>query len=542
MRDLPPSDFLHKEACPKCGSRDNLARYTDGHGWCFGCSYHEGKSMGEGLEVSDFPSTESRERDGLQAFTGEVQDLPARGIREDTCRLFGYQVGDYKGKRCQAAIYRDPTSKAPLAAKLRFADKTFSFIGQPKNPPLYGQWLWGKGKMLVITEGEIDAMSVSQAQGNKWPVVSIPNGAQAAEKTIRQHLDWISGFDTVVLMFDMDEPGQKAAVACAQLLKPGTARIAHLSEKDPNELLKQGRPQEIVSAIWNAKPYRPDGIVSAADLWDLVSSDDLVPTVPYPYASLTQKTGGIRQGELVTITAGSGIGKSLFCREIAYDLMVNHGRKVGYVALEENSKRTLLGFVGMDLNRPLHIDRSGVTADDLRPGFDRLSDRLYLYDSFGSVDPDNLVDRLRYLAVACECETLVLDHISIAISGIEDIDERRALDVMMTKLRSLVEETGVSLFVVSHLRRPGGESKGHEQGAQVSLSQLRGSHSLAQLSDMVIGLERDQQGDDANTTTIRVLKNRHSGMTGTAGLLKYDTSTGRLVETLFEMQHGEAEF
>ena len=63
------------------------------------------------------------------------------------------------------------------------------------------------------------------------------------------------------------------------------------------------------------------------------------------------------------------------------------------------------------------------------------------------------------------------------------------------------------------------------------MSQLRGSASIAQLSDAVIGLERNGQAEDAderNKTRVRVLKNRHSGLTGPAGVLFYDTTTGRL--------------
>ena len=208
-----------------------------------------------------------------------------------------------------------------------------------------------------------------------------------------------------------------------------------------------------------------------------MSSTDTVQSVPYQYEGLTAKTGGIRSRELITITAGSGIGKSLFCREIAYDLLVNKGWKVGYIALEENNARTLLGLMGIHVSRPLHISKDGVDTATLRGAFDAVSTGLSLYDSFGSVDPDNLIDRLRYLAVGLQCNALFLDHISIAISGLEDIDERRALDVMMTKLRSLVEETGVTMFVVSHLKRPSMGDKGHEQGLQTSLAQLRGSHT-----------------------------------------------------------------
>ena len=110
----------------------------------------------------------------------------------------------------------------------------------------------------------------------------------------------------------------------------------------------------------------------------------------------------------------------------------------------------------------------------------------------------------------------------------EDGGERKAIDKLMTNLRSLVEETQCTMFVVSHLKRP--EKKGHEEGGQVSLSQLRGSGAIAQLSDMVIGLERNQQGDNPNVLTIRVLKNRHSGETGVSGHLYYNTETGRLEE------------
>ena len=105
----------------------------------------------------------------------------------------------------------------------------------------------------------------------------------------------------------------------------------------------------------------------------------------------------------------------------------------------------------------------------------------------------------------------------------------------MTHLRTLVEETGIGMILVSHLKRPEG-NKGHEEGQTTSLSQLRGSHAIAQLSDIVIGLERNQQGEESNTTTVRVLKNRFSGDTGLAGELFYNRETGRLTEQPFTQE------
>lgn len=500
--------------------------------------------MGEGTFVSRFPTAEEGEQKAVLSLQGEVADLPKRQLREDTCRLWNYRVGEVGGKRAQIAYYLDPATRRPIAGKVRYPDKSFTWIGNPKDAPLYGQWLWKDGgKMVVVTEGEIDALSVSQAQGNKWPVVSVPNGAQGAAKSFRKHIEWLNKFDTVVIMFDMDEPGRAASVECAKLLPPGKAKIASLNNaKDPNELLTAGRNTEIIDAIWGASVYRPDGIVSAVDLADRIHQYGTAVGVDYPYLGLTEKTGGIRKRELVTITAGSGIGKSLFCREIAYDLLINKGWKVGYIALEESPERTMLGLMGIHLNYPLHINRNGVEPEEFDGAFKAVSKDLYLFDSFGSCDPDNLIERLRYLAVGMECDALFLDHVSIAISGLEDIDERRALDVMMTKLRSLVEETGVAMFVVSHLKRPSQSDRGHEQGLQTSLAQLRGSHAIAQLSDMVIGLERNQQGDNPNETVVRVLKNRFSGDTGVANALLYSKETGRLKEHAFEPENEDVPF
>jgi len=201
------------------------------------------------------------------------------------------------------------------------------------------------------------------------------------------------------------------------------------------------------------------------------------------------------------------------------------------IMLEEDTKRTALGLMGIEMNRPLHIDRSGVSEDELREAFTATvgSGRVYLYDHFGSSDLDNLLARVRYLAKGCGCGWIILDHLSIVVSGLGDGDERRLIDNAMTMLRTLVQETGIGLFLVSHLKRP--PDKGHEEGAKTSLSQLRGSHAIAQLSDMVLGAERNQQGDNPNVTTIRVLKNRFTGETGEACFLIYNPDTGRLIET-----------
>lgn len=519
------SNFTHHEPCPSCGSKDNLARYDDGHGHCFGCGHY---IHSNGL-LKESPSKRIRLKEKLGLISGEVRALPKRNITEETCRKFAYECGEMDEKKVQIANYQNADGEL-VAQKIRFANKDFTTTGDLSQAELFGSHLWSSGKKIVVTEGEIDCLTVSQVQNHKWPVVSIPNGAQGAKKSLQKHLDYFDPFDEVILMFDMDEPGKKAAKECAQLFPPGKCKIASLSLKDPNELLKSNRGDEIISAIWNAKPYRPDGVISGEDLWESVKDDNTRESIPYPWDALNKKTLGLRTGELVTFTAGSGIGKSAIVREIAYNLLMGHKQTVGMVMLEEATRHTALGMMSINLNKPLHLSREGVSEEKLKESFRETvgNGRLYLYDHWGSTEIDNLLSKIRYLTVGCGCKWIILDHLSIVVSGLGDGDERRLIDNAMTKLRTLVEETGMGLILVSHLKRP--EGKGHEEGAQTSLSQLRGSAAIAQLSDIVIGAERDQQGKTPNLTTLRVLKNRYSGDTGQAGYLSYDKSTGRLQE------------
>ena len=541
---LTESVCISHEPCPECGSRDNLGRYSDGHGYCFGCGYYE-KAEEEMLQPSseDFGFTsvqaESSEVEENIFTKGQIKALSKRGINEDTCRKFDYRVTKHNGKPCQVANYYD--NQKLIAQKFRFPDKTFKWSGNASG--LYGQWLWRDGgKMVVVTEGELDCLSVSMVQQNKWPTVSVKNGAQGAKRDVQKSLEWLEGFDTVVFMFDMDEAGQSAAKACASVLTPGKAKIAQLPMKDANEMLMANKGKEIISAIWEAKTFRPDGIVHGSDLWSTISTNEVVYSVDYPFIGLNEKTHGLRKSELTCITAGSGIGKSAFVREIGYDL-IKKGEKVGFIMLEETVKRTALGLMGLHLDKPLHLGLSPVESDELRGAFDSVigNGRVYFYDSFGSTAIENLLARIKFLSKGEECDWIILDHLSIVVSGLGDGDERRLIDNAMTALRTLVQETGVGLILVSHLKRPDG-NKGHEEGAQTSLSQLRGSHAIAQLSDMVLGLERNQQGEESNVTTVRVLKNRFSGECGVACHAQYNPLTGRMQECNPEFNESEDEF
>lgn len=461
-----------------------------------------------------------------------VQALTRRGIFLETCEKFGYGIAtDKNGKKVQVAPYRDDSGRV-VAQKVRRPNKEFTFLGNPKEAGLFGKHLFRNkgGKRLVITEGEIDAMAAWQLLGSSWPVVSLQNGASAAGKSVRKDLEFVESFSEVILCFDMDEPGRKAAEEVAQIITPGKCRIMQLPLKDAGEMLEENQSKEFVQCFWEASTYQPDGIVNGTDIWEQVSTKPEEGD-PFPWQGLTEKTLGMFDSMIYTWTSGTGMGKSEIVSEVAYaELMA--GKTVGYVALEESIGRTGKRMMAKHLKVPIHLPGHEVEHEKLVEAFKATTGngRFFLYDHWGSQESDHLLAKLRYLIVGCGCNVLVLDHLSIIVSGLDDGDERKTIDVLMTKLRSLVEETGVRMHLVSHLRRPKGD-KGHEGGEQISLAQLRGSHSIVQLSDFVLGLERDQQSEtNSNLTLIRILKNRYTGETGPAAAIEYIRETGMCEE------------
>lgn len=527
--------FVRHEPCPKCGSRDALARYSSGSAHCFaaGCNHHE-YSNGNVVTLQPQP------RRPLEDMTasGVIAAIPDRRLSQETCRKYNVMVEYNAAGEIAKHIYpyySNDTDEIKATKVRHVKAKDFHVTGDmTTNVGLFGQQTCkGKGKYITITEGEVDALSVSEMFERKWDVVSLRNGASSAAKEIKENLDFLEGYDNVVVCFDTDKAGQQAVDDIKDLFSPSKLKIVKLPLKDANEMLVANKVRDFTGAWWNAKVYQPDGIVQGSDTWDALTNKIKVKSIPYPWQGLNTYTKGFRPYELVTITSGSGMGKSQMVRELEYYLLNATEDNIGILALEEDVARTALGIMSVHADCPLHLEED-LDPDMAFPIWEETlgTGRYYLFDHWGSTSEDNLLARVRYMAKALDCKWIILDHLSIVVSAQDNGDERKAIDAIMTKLRSLVQELGVGLFLVSHLKRTQG--KAHEDGGQISLSELRGSQAIAQLSDMVIGLERDQQDDNPekrNTTTVRVLKNRYSGLTGACCYLKYDNFTGRMSET-----------
>ena len=508
------SDFVEHIACHHCGSSDAAALYDDGHTHCFSCGYTEAKS-----------GTKKVEQKGL--IQGDYKSLPKRMIREDTCKYLDYKVGKLKGKTCQIANFH--SEGKVVAQKLRLPGKKFIVTGDAKKLGLFGSHRFRDGgKRLVVTEGEIDCLTISQLMNNRWPVVSVPNGAQGASKAIARNIDFISGFEKVVFAFDMDEPGQKAARECAELLKPGTAAIAHLPEKDANECLLKGKGAQLISCLWEAKIIRPDGILTFKDLKQLIKED---PDEGYPWAfeELNEFTYGRRLGQLIVIGAGTGVGKTDFMTQQAVYDATHLNEPVAMYFLEQSPAETAKRMAGKFAGQRFHVPEAGWTQEQLQETVDELDKyNIYFYDSWGSTEWEVVKNRMTYNAQVHDVKFHYLDHLT-ALAAAEE-NEKEALEKIMANMAALAKRLDICIIFVSHLATPDG--KPHEEGGRVMIRHFKGSRAIGFWSHLMIGLERNQQSEnieEATTTTIRILKDRFTGQaTGKLYYMGYEVETGLL--------------
>lgn len=464
-----------------------------------------------------------RQDTGTMVTETTMQFVPWRGVTVETMKFYGVQTRvDSDGKPLDITFLY-PNGRA---LHRRLDAKEFRFSGdRVESGDLFGQdkFAPGSAKALTITEGALDAMSAYQMAGSKYPVVAVTSASSAKTECSKEY-DYINSFDKIYLAFDSDQPGQEAASAVARLFDFNKVYVLKLQYKDANDYLTEGDDKAFVSDWWAARKFMPEGILSSfAEFDSVIDNETDKPSVPYWHSRLQQMTYGIRSGEFVLITAQEGIGKTEIIRSIEYDLIKRTDANIGIIHLEESKPRSVKGLVGYELKRPIHLPDFSISKTEIKQSFRdlvRQDERVHLYSHFGSDDPDVILSTIRFMAGACGCRYIFLDHITMVVSGSQGDDERRQLDYISTRLEMMVKELDFSLFVVSHVNDDG---------------KTRGSRNISKVCDLRIDLNRDINADTEearNTTYMTITKNRYAGRTGPAGRMLFNPETFCLTEGL----------
>lgn len=482
-----------------------------GHGFCFsgGCKKPFFRNNSEAEEFDD-------EKRVDEAY-------PHRGLTVKTLDTYGTKTKMYEGSPLETAFfYPNGSIKARS-----FTGKRFRTIGDMKNATLFGRNVFDRGskRVVTITEGEYDAMSVFQMVGQESAAVSV-RSSSSAKLDCKNEYEYLNSFEKIVINFDNDEAGQEAAKKVASLFDFKKVFNLSLSRgKDANYYLENGLVEEYCKAWRGVKRYTPDNLLSTVSEFRkaLIEERDQK-LVDYPFTLLQEKLFGIHEAEVVVIKGFEGLGKTEVLRAIENQVFKTTKHNIGIIHLEESNSTTLRAMTGYYSEQPILHPHSNTSDEEIVSIIESIvgkdEDRFILHSSYDVEDEDSFIDSIRFMVAAHNCKIVFFDHISWLATGSsgESDDERKKLDRISQRLKLLAKELKFALIMVSHVNDDG---------------KTRGSRNITKVANTVIDLSRNKTTEDEAERTklyMMVEKARLAGAKeGPAGYALYDIDKLMLV-------------
>lgn len=523
------------------------------------------------------PNRKQETVDDVQKYP--FKDFPERGISKETCERFGVRAGlsEKDGKTIEAFYFPSFNQKGKITGYKKqdiTVDKSHEYHWTTVGSVSISNKLFGQNTVeemnrkranLIITEGEWDFLSVYQScvdsvKGTKYegiePTgVSIPMGTKNAVEAILHNESFVKSYDAITIFFDDDHctpaeakkgivKGHEAREQVANALVGSGISLMTISPsegfKDASDYLQAGKSAELAKLVqFGKRIFSAEKIVKASD----ISFEELITKRPEglyvnSFPKLMEKLHGFRTRELVLLTAPSGVGKSTVSSIFA-NAFIEHGERVGQIYLEETNKETLQRAVAAKLkvnylrfkNDPLSVARE----EDIRRAYDEIcqNDKVIMLGHFGSLPITELMAKIKHMHLIEGCKYIILDHLSVVVSGSAVENERKELDMIMTELAAFCAANEVCIIAISHINRTAAEQfkppKGKEDEAfwvKVTKEMMRGSAALEQLSFVIIGLEPEIKPDRSRgRVRLTVLKNRPWGYLGACDEFTVDDNT-----------------
>jgi len=391
--------------CPKCrelgrdSKGDHLWLMEDGKTWCCLKEIHD-------------PYYESEEPKGTMSTIDEIKTFPFFGnqdrkISQRTHERFKVRTELSEEDLTPVAIYYPETYQGTfIGYKKRKLPKQFTSIGNGKGagkvPDFSGQFCCpSSGRRILIAGGEEDMLAAYEILSSKYPetspaIVSLPRGEESSVATVAENLEFLKGFEEVIIGTDMDEAGRKAVAKIAPVIGE-RARVLVISEKDISDMLVKGKQKEFINAFFNAREYRPSNIVSVSDILEKAVQPRKW-GLSYPFPQLTKMTYGLKEGgEIISIGGGPGCGKSTLVRQIQSHLMFEHNEKIAIFDIEEKAEGALNHLIGGIMGKPIHKPDCDYDIEEAKRIGRMLEGKAEFYDGLTD-DWAEVVDNIRYFS------------------------------------------------------------------------------------------------------------------------------------------------
>lgn len=558
--------FIKHTNCEKCGSSDGRAVYQDKSSHCFVCEHtipsEEFKEANqkkpsrvrssikkeEDMEVkpSAKPALTPEQNAEIKAETS-VKAKGFRSIDDSVYAKFGVRHAFAEDTGEVIEQYYPCTQEGQLVGyKVREVPKNFYSKGRTgADCELFMQFRFNRGgKYVIITEGEIDALSAYQMlseynESKGWDfetaVVSPTTGANS-HKQIAGQFRFFDSFENIIISYDNDKAGQTATEQLLKVLPKGKVKIMPMRYKDANEYLEKDKAKEFINDFYESKKQVPVGVLASSKLYDRIMGQTAVAKIPFPpfMEKLNELfVGGMPLGHIVNIAADTGIGKTTLVNELIYYWIFNSPHTVGIVSMELDAGQYGEVLLSRHLEKKLALiesqeekiaylstDRVVEKAKELTIKEDGDS-RFYLLDNRdGSIE--EIQDTVEELVSACGAKVIVLDPLQDILDGLSNEEQAE----FMKWAKGFIKSHGITFIFINHMRKtPAGQN-----GAD-SEQNIMGSSTIIKSASANILLKRDKMAESEitrNSTEISVTKNRVCGLTGPAGFIYYDNATHTL--------------
>lgn len=566
------SRFVKHTNCSSCGSSDAYALYVDDEGYesghCFSCQFtvpsreyieeQDGKQVSKSkvrsstkeqqMSVNEVKSTKPVISDQDKARIKSETTAKAggyRGLRDEITTMFGVRHSFTEDTGEVSEQYYPVTQEGLLVGyKVREVPKNFYSIGRTgADCEMFGQFKFNRGgKYLLITEGEIDALSSYQmiydynkSKGSDFEtaVVSPTTGAQS-KKQIAKNYAFCDTFDQVVLAYDADKAGQEAAEEVVKFLPKGKVKLMQMRYKDANEYLQKGKQKEFISDFYNAKPFVPVGIMGSGEITSSMREEFKTPKIPLPpfmHKLQEMMAGGVPLGRIVNLGSSSGSGKSTIIDEIVYYMLFNSPHKVGVVTLESTTGQYGIKLLSRHIGLKLELKTNDEALEILESEHTKKKEqelfwtetgehRFYLVDDRdGGVE--NVKDAIENLVISCGCKVIILDPVNDVIGSLSNEEQ----ETFYSWQKGMVKSHGCTFYNVMHTRKTSGGQKAGSTGADLHEEDLMGSSSAYKSAACNLMFSRNKEAEnelERNTTIMKATKIRWTGKTGIAGKYYYD--------------------
>jgi len=459
-----------------------------------------------------------------------IEYMAKRGISEDIVRR--YQITTRNDRPTDLSMpFFDEENKLQFVKYRRTNPAQVEKFGKEYTEKDCKAILYGmnccntENHTLVITEGQIDSLSLSEAGIEN--AVSVPTGANGF--TWLPHCwSWIKKNFKTIVVFGDHEKGHITLLDELNARLGSSILIKHVKEedykdcKDANEILQKYGKEQLRICVKNAVRVKNEALIDISEVKGIdVSEMDKIRThIP----EIDSLVGGICLGGLTVITGKAGEGKSTFASQILV-YAVNQGYKcMAYSGELPNGIFKDWLYLQLAGNEHIHVNdkkEPKIEADVYSKINNWITERLYLYDIDKIFDEDNeefpaLIETVEQAIIQYGCRVILLDNLMTALDLVASselmLNKYEAQAHFVRTLASMARKYNVAIILIAHKRK--------NNGASIDMNdEISGSSDITNYASMIISYGKYSQNEiekgiaTSNDRKMAVSKERFKGKT-----------------------------